>query len=150
MSTSENANASGQSALAKWVQIIGGTIVLLIVATVGYAVLLTIAGILPAALWDRFGIGGNALRVIIAAAAGMWLGASAMKFAFPRVDRKPVFAFIAILMTIAIIGGLYGMALRGNSYGWEGVVSSIVFLISGGMLLLEDKSWQDLPGRKAT
>ena len=149
MSRAEFPVEGEQSLGVRWFQIIAGAIILLSVATISYDLLLTIVTVIPA-LPHFFPFGtGEFFLVVITASAGMWAGAAATKFIFPRVNRAPVFIIVATLMLIATVGGSLVMFVKGTHDGWEGVVSAIVFLVTSTSLLLGD-GWNDLPGRKIT
>jgi hypothetical protein len=149
MSEAEFPAEAEQNPVVRWFQIVAGTVVLLGVATICYAILLTITYAIPY-LFDYFPFhSGELFRVVITASAGMWAGATALKFIFPSVCRRAVFAILATLMVIAIIGGSVAMTVKETHQGWEGIMSSIVFLVMGASLL-RGKDWDDLPGRKQT
>lgn len=147
MSEAEFPIEAEENALVRWFQVISGTIILLVVATVAYAILLTITDAIPY-LFDHFPFHtGELFRVVITASAGIWTGAAALKFIFPRVERRAVFGILATLMIVAIVGGSLVMAIEGTHHGWEAILTSIVFLTMGASLL-RGKDWDDLPGRK--
>ena len=147
MSKTEFPAKAEQNPVVRWFQIIAGTVLLLVVATIAYAILLTITDAIPY-LFDYFPFHtGELFRVVITASAGMWAGVAALKFIFPRVGRRAVFTILATLMVVAIIGGSVAMAIKGTHHGWEGVLSSIVFL-SVSASLVRGEGWDELPARK--
>jgi hypothetical protein len=137
MSTAESHSPQEQSRVSRWFQIIAGTVIVLGVSTISYILLLTIASYL---------IHSKVLGVIGSAAMALWLGASAMKFIFPRVRHRAVFTIVAAIMAPAIVGAVIGMMSKGR--GWEGLANSAVFLIMSGILIFDERSWETIPGRK--
>ena len=149
MSNAEFPAEAEQNSVVRWLQIIAGTLILLIVATAAYRVLLAVTGLISG-FFQVFPFGsGQLIRVIITASIGMWLGAAALKLLFPRVSRGPVFVIVTTLMLVAIVGGSLAMAVKNTHEGWEGVISAIAFLVTG-ITYIRGDDWKELPGRKAS